>query len=140
MFYYTGGAVVNGWAYAAKLPGGEVQATGMQSTGASVKRGGPARGPPYPHFSYLSLNIQAMFLSGVAQYPAERTLLVTGAYALALSPYLQPAASFFLLASSRLSCSSARQRLQLSSAVVATERAGVCIHVPVLDACDFHND
>jgi hypothetical protein len=35
-------------------------------------------GEPFGHFSYLSLNIEEMFLSGKPQYPAERTLLVTG--------------------------------------------------------------
>jgi hypothetical protein len=33
---------------------------------------------PFGHFSYLSLNIEEMFISGVPQYPAERTLLTTG--------------------------------------------------------------
>ncbi len=35
-------------------------------------------GGPFAHFSYLSLNIEEMFLTGVPQYPAERTLLTTG--------------------------------------------------------------
>lgn len=35
-------------------------------------------GVPYSHFSYLSLNIEEMFLTGIPQYPAERTLLTTG--------------------------------------------------------------
>ncbi len=35
-------------------------------------------GPPYCHFSYLSLNIEEMFVTGEPQYPVERTLLVTG--------------------------------------------------------------
>jgi len=35
-------------------------------------------GVPFSHFSYLSLNIEEMFLTGVPQYPAERTLLTTG--------------------------------------------------------------
>ncbi len=54
------------WAYAA-LVGGQIQATGLRSGRE-----------PFPHFSYLSLNIQEMFLTGVPQYPVERTLLVTG--------------------------------------------------------------
>jgi len=36
-------------------------------------------GDPHPHFSYLCLNAQQMFLSGEATYPVERTLLITGA-------------------------------------------------------------
>eukprot|EP01043_Picozoa_sp_COSAG02_P018296 COSAG02_NODE_851_length_16536_cov_6.254000_11_plen_112_part_00 len=59
--------LVKGWAYAAKLPTGNLQATALTSTGATTRRGGPARGPPYPHFSYLSLNVQEMFLTGKAQ-------------------------------------------------------------------------
>ena len=35
-------------------------------------------GPPHAHFSYLSLNIEEMFVTGEPQYPVERTLLVTG--------------------------------------------------------------
>ena len=34
---------------------------------------------PHAHFSYLSLNIQQMFLTGKPQYPVERTLLISGA-------------------------------------------------------------
>jgi hypothetical protein len=54
------------WAYAARN-GGQIEATGMHLSG-----------PPHPHFSYLSLNIQQMFLTGRPQYPVERTLLVSG--------------------------------------------------------------
>jgi hypothetical protein len=56
----------NEWSYASRVDG-EIQATGMRGYG-----------PPYPHFSYLSLNIQEMFLTGIPQYPVERTLLVSG--------------------------------------------------------------
>lgn len=35
-------------------------------------------GPPHAHFSYLSLNIEEMFVTGMPQYPVERTLLTTG--------------------------------------------------------------
>ena len=55
------------WSYAARVDG-QVLATGLRT-----------HGPPYPHFSYLGLNIEAMFLSGEPQYPVERTLLVSGA-------------------------------------------------------------
>ena len=36
-------------------------------------------GDPHPHFVYMGLNIQEMFLTGKPQYPVERTLLVSGA-------------------------------------------------------------
>ena len=55
------------WSYAARVDG-QGLATGLRT-----------HGPPYPHFSYLGLNIEAMFLSGEPQYPVERTLLVSGA-------------------------------------------------------------
>jgi len=55
------------WSYAARVDG-QVLATSLRT-----------HGPPYPHFSYLGLNIEAMFLSGEPQYPVERTLLVSGA-------------------------------------------------------------
>jgi hypothetical protein len=55
------------WSYAARVDD-QILATGLRT-----------HGPPYPHFSYLGLNIEAMFLSGEPQYPVERTLLVSGA-------------------------------------------------------------
>ena len=36
-------------------------------------------GDPHPHFVYMGLNIQEMFLTGKPQYPVERTLLTSGA-------------------------------------------------------------
>ncbi len=35
-------------------------------------------GSPHAHFSYLSLNVEEMFVTGVASYPVERTLLTSG--------------------------------------------------------------
>ena len=36
-------------------------------------------GDPHPHFVYMGLNIQEMFLTGKPPYPVERTLLISGA-------------------------------------------------------------
>jgi len=58
---------MQGWGYAGRV-NGQVQGMSVILTGA-----------PYAHFSYLGLNIQKLFLSGVPPYPVERTLLVTGA-------------------------------------------------------------
>ena len=65
---YTG--YIRGRSYAARVEG-RVQATGFHAH----------REDPLPHFSYLGLNIQEMFLTGRPQYPVERTLLATGAMA-----------------------------------------------------------
>lgn len=58
---------VTDFAYAG-LVGEEIQATEFYLQ----------NGVPFSHFSYLSLNIEVMFLTGVPQYPAERTLITTG--------------------------------------------------------------
>lgn len=65
-------------AYAARV-GTQVQATEFYLQG----HGGPDGA--YAHFSYLSLNVEEMFLSGVASYPVERTLLVSGVLEAALT-------------------------------------------------------
>ena len=44
---------------------------------------------PHPHFSYLGLNIEEMFLTGVRSYPAARTLLVSGVVEAALDSRYQ---------------------------------------------------
>lgn len=41
-------------------------------------------GPPHPHFSYLSLNVEEMFVTGIPSYPVERVLLTSGALEAAL--------------------------------------------------------
>ena len=56
-----------GWGYAGRVAG-EVQ--GMEVH---------LPNDPHAHFSYMSLNIQEMFLTGQPQYPVERTLLISGA-------------------------------------------------------------
>ena len=58
---------IQGWGYAGRV-NGQTQGTETHLPDS-----------PYPHFSYLGLNIQQMFLTGVPQYPAERTLLISGA-------------------------------------------------------------
>lgn len=61
--------------YAARLQGGEVQSTYFCL--------GPSQ--PHPHFSYLGLNAEEMFITGVPSYPVERTLLTTGILEAALT-------------------------------------------------------
>ena len=58
---------LKGWGYAGRVEG-EVEGTEFY-----------LHGDPHPHFSYLCLNAQQMFLSGEVTYPVERTLLITGA-------------------------------------------------------------
>jgi hypothetical protein len=58
---------LQGWGYAGRVEG-EVEGTEFY-----------LHGDPHPHFSYLCLNAQQMFLSGEVTYPVERTLLITGA-------------------------------------------------------------
>jgi hypothetical protein len=65
---------VHDLAYAA-LVDGQVQATEFYAQ----------NGPPHAHFSYLSLNVEEMFLTGLPSYPVERTLLTTGILEAALT-------------------------------------------------------
>ena len=58
---------INNFAYAGKSEGR------IDATEFYLQNGGP-----YAHFSYLSLNIEEMFLTGHPRYPVERTLLTTG--------------------------------------------------------------
>ena len=58
----------------------------LKGWGFAARRAGSVEGMrvllpdnPHAHFSYLGLNIQRMFVTGQAQYPVERTLLISGA-------------------------------------------------------------
>lgn len=46
-------------------------------------------GDPHAHFSYLSLNVEEMFLTGKPTWPVERTLLTTGVLEAALDSRYQ---------------------------------------------------
>ena len=61
------GHLVRGWGYAGRVDG---QVRGMEAF---------LHDDPHPHFVYMGLNIQEMFLTGEPQYPVERTLLISGA-------------------------------------------------------------
>ena len=64
---------VESFGYAARVDG-QIEATEFVLAG----------GPPHAHFSYLSLNIEEMFVTGTPSYPVERTLLTTGVLEAAL--------------------------------------------------------
>jgi len=66
-------------AYASRRQDQTVEATWFKCQGHGGEDGA------YAHFSYLGLNIEEMFLSGVPQYPVERTLLTSGALEAALT-------------------------------------------------------
>lgn len=67
------GNYVSDFAYAARI-GDEIAATEVYLQS----------GDPHSHFSYLSLNVEEMFVTGVPTYPVERTLLTTGVLEAAL--------------------------------------------------------
>ena len=58
---------LRGWGYAGRVAD---QVQGMEVF---------LHSDPHPHFVYMGLNIQEMFLTGEPQYPVERTLLISGA-------------------------------------------------------------
>ena len=57
----------SGWAFAGRRANREVDAAEFYLAG-----------DPHPHFSYLGLNAQDLFLTGKAGYSVKRTLLVSG--------------------------------------------------------------
>ena len=64
---------VQSLAYAARVKGQTTAAEFCsQGHGYEYTKG------PYAHFSYLSLNVEEMFMTGTPSYPVERTLLTTG--------------------------------------------------------------
>jgi len=67
-------------AYAARIDG-QIVATEFHAQGHGQEVGEG----PHAHFSYLSLNVEEMFLSGVPSYPTERTLLTSGVLEAALT-------------------------------------------------------
>ena len=58
---------LRGWGYAARIDN-KIQSCEFY-----------LQGDPHPHFSFLGLNAQSLFVTGEATYPIERTLLVSGA-------------------------------------------------------------
>lgn len=56
-----------GWAYAGRRSSGQIDAAEFFLAA-----------DPHPHFSWLSLNAQQLFLTGKPTYPVERTLLISG--------------------------------------------------------------
>lgn len=67
------------FAYAGRLDSGEVQSTYFHL----------AKDQPHPHFTYLGLNAEEMFLTGKPTYGVERTLLTTGVLEAALDSRYQ---------------------------------------------------
>ena len=76
---------VHDLAYAAQAEG-EVVATEFFAQGHGDRE--EDKVISHAHFSYLSLNVEEMFLTGQPQYPAERTLLTSGVLEAALDSRL----------------------------------------------------
>ena len=66
-------------AYAARNADDSIDGTWFRCQGHGGEKGA------YAHFSYLSLNVEEMFVSGQSQYPVERTLLTSGVLEAALT-------------------------------------------------------
>ena len=66
-------------AYAARKADDSTVATWFRCQGHGGEKGA------YAHFSYLSLNVEEMFVTGQSQYPVERTLLTSGVLEAALT-------------------------------------------------------
>jgi len=70
---------VTSLAYASRDTDGTVGAAEFYCQGHGAAVGA------YAHFSYLGLNMEEMFLTGVPSYPVERTLLTSGVLEAALT-------------------------------------------------------
>ena len=66
-------------AYAARNEDDSIDGTWFRCQGHGGEKGA------YAHFSYLSLNVEEMFITGASQYPVERTLLTSGVLEAALT-------------------------------------------------------